>query len=161
MWKNMGFLSFLRKAPAVHSPDAADFLALLGLTASAKDFAHAFYQKHYVVIDEALGLCAAIRVRRSGLARILDFTQISPEETAAKIRVSLSDSMIDAELAEILDAQMPELLAKIEKLLQDSSCPDRLKLCQWMGGGLEWVPIEGGRGDSRLANLAVGESIAG
>ena len=161
MWKNMGFLSFLRKAPAVHSPDVADSLALLGLTASAKDFAHAFYQKHYVVIDEELGLCGAIRVKRSSLARILDFTQISPEETAAKIRVSFIDSVPDVELAALLNSQMPELLAKIERLLLDSSCPDRLKLCQWMGGGLDWVPIEGGRGDSRFANLAVGESIAG
>lgn len=157
----MGFLSFLRKAPAVHSPDVADFLALLGLTASAKDFAHAFYQKHYVLIDEALSLCAAIRVQRSGLARILDFTQISPEETAAKIRVSLSDSAPDAELMEMLDAQMPELLIKIEKLLQDSSCPDRLKLCQWMSEGLEWVPLGRRSSGSYLSELTLEEPIVG
>jgi hypothetical protein len=81
--------------------------------------------------------------------------------TAAKIRVSFIDSVPDVELAALLNSQMPELLAKIGSLLLDSSCPDRLKLCQWMGGGLEWVPIEGGRGDSRLVNLAVGESVAG
>lgn len=156
----MGFLSFLRKAPAVHSPDVADFLALLGLTASAKDFAHAFYQKHYVVIDEALSLCAAIRVRRSGLARILDFTQISPEETAAKIRVALSDSVLDAELAEMLDARMPGLLMKIGVLLQDSSCPDRLKMCQWMAEGLEWGAIAGKRESAPAEIFSVSESTA-
>lgn len=158
----MGFLSFLRKAPAVHLPDTADFLALLGLTASAKDFAHAFYQKHYLVIDEALKLCAGIRAQRSSLARILDFTQISPEETAEKIRVSLRDSALEAELAVMLDAQMPELLGKIEKLLVDSSCPDRLKLCQWMAENLVWTPLAGGEmGESRLMNLAMGEPVAG
>jgi hypothetical protein len=161
MWTDMGFLSFLRKAPTVHSPDTADCLALLGLTASAKDFAHAFYQKHYVVIDEALNLCAAIRVQRSSLARILDFTQITPEETAVKIRISLADSFPDVELSDLLDAKMPELLAKIGGLLHDSSCPDRLKLCQWMGEGLEWVPLGRVQGESRLADLAVGESTPG
>ena len=156
----MGFLSFLRKAPAVHSPDVADFLALLGLTASAKDFAHAFYQKHYVVIDEALSLCAAIRMRRSGLARILDFTQISPEETAGKIRVALGDAVLEAELAEMLDAEMPELLMKIGVLLQDSSCPDRLKMCQWMAQELEWVPVAEKREASPLGAYSVGGSTA-
>lgn len=152
----MGFLSFLRKTPASRLPDTADFLALLGLTASAKDFAHAFYQKHYVLIDDALKLCAAIRTQRSGLARILDFTQITPEETAAKIRVSLSESLADEELVALLNSEMPEILLRIEKLLIDSSCPERLKLCQWMGEGMEWVPMGNYRGESRLADIAMG-----
>lgn len=156
----MGFLSFLRKSSAVHSPDVADLLTLLGLTASAKDFAHAFYQKHYVAIDEALSLCVAIRTKRSALVRLLDFTQISPEETAAKVRVALSEAALDDELAEVLDARMPELLIKIKRLLQDSSCPDRLKLCQWMAEELEWPAVGAIRDSKPVEIYSVGDLAA-
>jgi hypothetical protein len=56
----MGIFDFMRKKQLPRVPDHADLLVLLGLVASAKDYAHAFYQKHYVLIDETIRVIAVI-----------------------------------------------------------------------------------------------------
>lgn len=139
----MSIFDFMRKKQPPSVPGHADLLVLLGLVASAKDYAHAFYQKHYAVIDEAIRIVAKIGSHHEGLARQLRLTMTTLPEMTVKIRGVLDDIFCDDEVSNILDQEMESFLSGAVKLLKDTSCPDLLKQCVWVlnSGALSWMPI--------------------
>jgi hypothetical protein len=139
----MGIFDFMRKKQPPSAPDVADLLVLLGLVASAKDYAHAFYQKHYAVIDEAIRIVAKIGSHHEGLARHLRLTMTTLPEMTAKIRGALDEAFRDDEVRNTLNQEMEGFLSGAVRLLQDPSCPDLLRQCLWMlnSGALIWTPI--------------------
>src|SRR5688572_4542444 len=119
----MALFGLFRKPPVSILPDVADLLVLLGLTASAKDCAHAFYQKQYRVIDAAVELRSAIKNDHPDLERLLTITQAPAKATADRVRGWLARTAVSGDLVEVLDSQMPAMHAAIATMLEDRSCP--------------------------------------
>jgi hypothetical protein len=139
----MGIFDFMRKKQPPRAPDHADLLVLLGLAASAKDYAHAFYQKHYAVIDEAIRVVATISNHHQDLAKSMRLTKTALPEMTCKVRGLLDAAILDDDVRNILNQEMEVFVSGAAKLLQDTSCPDLLRQCLWMlnSGALSWMPI--------------------
>lgn len=139
----MGILDFMRKKPPPRAPDNADLLVLLGLVASAKDYAHAFYQKHYAVVDEAIRVVAMIGNHHQDLAKTMRLTKAALPEMTCKVRGLLEAVILEDDVRNKLNQEMEVFVSGAAKLLQDTSCPELLRQCLWMlnAGELSWTQI--------------------
>ncbi len=137
----MAVFDFLRRPTPPKIPDACDLLILVGLVASGKDCAHAFYQKHYAVIDDALALRSGLRPMRSDMAQMMRITAEDSSTLAARLRTLLFQKRPASSVATYLDAAVPTILSRVPKLLADTSCPAMLSQCRWMAESLQWPGI--------------------
>lgn len=139
----MGIFDFMRKKQLPRVPDHADLLVLLGLVASAKDYAHAFYQKHYVLIDEAIRVIAVIEKHHQGLAKSMRLTKTALPEMTCKVRGLWEATILEDDVRLHLNQEMEVFVSSAARILQDTSCPDLLRQCLWMlsAGALSWAPL--------------------
>ncbi len=130
----MAWYNIFRKSgePEQAVADEFDFLAAIVRFASIKERSSAFYQKHRLVVDQALEFVNGLRAESRDLGFMLTGSGIPLAKVAQTVRDRIGGLSLSLKAQESVDTGARELVTTFGPILADLSRPAYLDECKWI-----------------------------
>ena len=110
--------------------DEFDSLAAIMRFASIKERSSAFYQKHRLVVDQALEFVNSVRTESRELGLMLSGSAMPLTKVAQTLRERVGDLRLSHSALEMIEAGARDLLPQFVPILADTSRPAYLDECK-------------------------------
>ena len=130
----MAWYNIFRKSgePEQAVADEFDFLAAIVRFASIKERSSAFYQKHRLVVDQALEFVHTLRAESRDLGFMLTGSGVPVANVAQTVRGRIGGLSLSPKAQECVETGARDVVTKFGPILADLSRPAYLDECKWI-----------------------------